>query len=103
MSRGFVHTIERLAGRSVRHRNRCRSIGAFWSGFRVEHFVSWCSSSPPCGLFLREFRLLLRMRHFKPAAAPWFAAIGLATAERSSASAAALRRCIRSSRRFLHA
>ena len=77
----------------------------FWRGFgawRFKYFVMFLFQGR-LGLLAREFALLLRIGHLNFSAAPWFAGIGLAAAERSSRSAAALRRWIRSSRRFLHA
>jgi hypothetical protein len=77
----------------------------FWSGFgawRFKYLVVFLFAGH-LGLFMRELGLLLRVGRFKPSAALWFAAAGLAAAERSSRGAAALRRWIRSSRRFLHA
>ncbi len=101
----LVHTIERLA-RDKRPAPKPLPLdGTFWSGFgawRFKYFVVFLFAGHP-GLLLRELALLLRVGRFKPTAAPWFAAIGLAAAERSSRGAAALRRWIRSSRRFLHA
>ena len=77
----------------------------FWSGFgawRFKYVVVFLFAGRP-GLLAREIGLLLRVGRFKPSAALWFAAAGLAAAERSSRGAAALRRWIRSSRRVLHA
>lgn len=101
----LVQTIERLA-RDQRPAPRPLPLDrTFWSGFgawRFKYFVVFLFGGRP-GLLLRELGLLLRVGRFKPTAALWFVAIGLATAERTSRGAAALRRCIRSSRRFLHA
>lgn len=77
----------------------------FWRGFgawRFKYFVLFLFEGR-FGLLARELGLLLRVGRLKLSAAPWFAGMGLAAAERSSRSAAALRRWIRTSRRFLHA
>jgi spore maturation protein CgeB len=101
----LVRTIERLARPERPARKPTALDWTFWSGFgawRFKYFVVFLFAGR-IGLLARELGLLLRVGRFKPSAALWFAAMGLAAAERSSRGAAALRRWIRSSRRFLHA
>ncbi len=102
----LVRRIEALAGAGQRVRDADFAPDqVFWRGFgawRFKYFILFLFEGR-LGLLARELGLLLRVGRLNFSAAPWFAGMGLAAAERSSRSAAAVRRWIRSSRRFLHA
>ena len=101
----FVQEVQRRAARpSARRAPRDAVLdGTFWSGFgawRFKYFVLFVFTGR-LGLLAREIGLLARVRRLNASAAVWFAALGLAAAERSSRLAAALRRAVRASRRLV--